>query len=781
MPSLLAGCRWIGVLGMLLITSAVQAQQEWLPEDPSVISTGGWIETPAADYNARANLTHRTAGAGYENAFTDLRLWAPLYNSPDAGSLTFLDTALLLDNSAEVGFNAALGHRLFIDPWYRTVGAYVAYDSRESGIGSVSQLATGFESLGRIELRGNIYIGLEGSSGQANHLYSNPTFVDQYIQLDEQSTFHTTADMWDLEIGGAVPNLEEYLSLYAGAYGISAKNQDDAYGWKVRVETQLGDHSRLWLKVTNDPMFDTNVVFGASFYFPGIFRRNVYGTPDWRALMQEPLIRNEAVVVAETHTRGKIYATNATTGTAQTVAHVDPNASTNGNGTVQSPYNNLAAASLAADPYSIVFVKRRDDATSTNLEGTFFMKEGQRLLGDGVHHTFTATQGTFDLPGYTVGDRPLLTSSDITVKLHDQTEVAGFEFDDIDHDSILGSFVKDVTIRDNKFSHTGSTQVDIVNIAAAGLGGTTHIYDNTFDINTSITTKAINASLVGDTTLLIERNTIDSLITGGGTESIDIQTHGTGSRDIRVLNNQITQVSPNFDGSGLRLLYTGDTTAVIQGNHVTMGHGRYGIHVDGNGDTLDLTVDNNLLEVLPDTATLQTLLHVTQQTSGYSIARVTNNRALIVTAGMVVADGFELNLQSTASADLIFANNHLSLSGAFPLLNGVNMVMTSNANANVNFYGNTLLGTPTHQLHVDMDTGAVLNLRMRNNTITDSSEFSLASGAQLNFEIFNGQTPGTALVGSDFTSQNMMLAPTLNLTSATATRAAPDSLPIPTQ
>ncbi|PQO29195.1 hypothetical protein C5Y96_15725 [Blastopirellula marina] len=110
------------------------------------------------------------------------------------------------------------------------------------------------------------------------------------------------------------------------------------------------------------------------------------------------------------------------------------------------------------------------------------------------------------------------------------------------------------------------------------------------------------------------------------------------------------------------------------------------------------------------------------------------------------------------------------------------MDIACDVTANVNFYGNTFLGTPNDdQLNVNLDTDAILNLRMRNNTITDSTKFNLASGSALNFEIINGQTPGTALIGTDFTSQNSMLAPTLNLTSTTATRAAPDSLPIPTE
>src|SRR5262249_44040488 len=119
------------------------------------------------------------------------------------------------------------------------------------------------------------------------------------------------------------------------------------------------------------------------------------------------------------------------------VVHVNPNKTAGtGTGTFEDPFSQISQFNnLPTAPKSnidIVYVQPRLDGTSTQLDTGVTLLSNQHLLSSSVAHTFTATQGTFQLPGFVSGQAlPVLTNSNSDVVRFNpfatNVEVSGFK------------------------------------------------------------------------------------------------------------------------------------------------------------------------------------------------------------------------------------------------------------------------------------------------------------------------------------------------------------------
>lgn len=109
-----------------------------------------------------------------------------------------------------------------------------------------------------------------------------------------------------------------------------------------------------------------------------------------------------------------------------------------GNGSYKNPFNTLLAAQQASKKGDIIFVFPGDNTTKGMNQG-FIMKNGQRLLGAGVHHKidFPQTKLVVHAPSTTL---PRITNTNGSVViLANSCEVSGMNIVDITNgDGILG-------------------------------------------------------------------------------------------------------------------------------------------------------------------------------------------------------------------------------------------------------------------------------------------------------------------------------------------------------
>ncbi|UUO06785.1 hypothetical protein M4951_00390 [Blastopirellula sp. J2-11] len=780
--------RAIACIVVLSLAAPASAQQQNDEIQPGVISGTSTFASPYSnglwgEYFPRVSVQHRTEGAGYDYSFTDFRAWVPLYESYDAKSLTFFDGAFLLANDQNVGMNAVVGQRFYSDNYGRTFGGYVGYDNRDTGNQTVGQVVTGFESLGQIDFRVNGYFPTSTDPTQSGASgFLDPTYVGYNIQLTQLTQYEVAMKGFDAELGGALPHVGDYLRAYLGTYNFQGSGSPQAWGWKTRFESHVTDRMRFYLTVSDDQVFDTNVVFGAAFFFPGSSARRVPQYDSYVNKMDEPIIRNEAVVVNKISQSQLVNATNTVTGADQHVIHVDPDAVAMGDGTVENPYNALQLAQAGSQPNDIIFVHPRADNTATNLTQSFVLQENQRLLGSTTQHMFTATQGTFDLPGYEAGNRPTLDSAGVGVTLANNNEVSGFRFSNTGGDSIAGSGINGFNINNNQFEHFGAFGEASVYIDnASGIGV---IRDNTVSNTASSGDSGFYVELGGTSDLLITDNTLTRQFSVGGDNAIEVDVLSGVNATVNITNNELS----NFvtaSGHGIELYSEGNLTGNISGNTVYQGLTAsvldYGIFAEIADGTSTLTINSNTIGTIASAEALDSGIHVLVGTTGDTTTYITNNTVSdFLTAG-VFNEGIAYDITGAGGTHgLVLTGNTVAHSIANVASDGLFVRVDSGSTLNANVQNNTLsasfLGNSGEFRAIN---GSTLNMRMLNNVGGNDIAIASTAGSNVFFEVFGGQTVPNPLVTSDITSQNTVGGASIATPGGTATRVAPNSLPIP--
>ncbi|MCC9606669.1 right-handed parallel beta-helix repeat-containing protein [Blastopirellula sp. JC732] len=777
-----------GFLCYFACSAALFAQQQNDDITPGMISGTSSFASPYSnglwgEYFPRVSVQHRTEGAGYNYSFTDFRTWVPLYESYDAHALTYFDGAFLLANDRNVGMNAVVGQRFYSDDYGRTFGGFVGYDNRDTGIQTVGQVVAGFESLGKIDFRANGYFPTDTDPVSTGLTYSDPTYVGYNIQLLQTTDFQTAMKGFDAEFGGALPYVGDYVRAYLGMYNFQGEDSPQAWGWKTRFESHVTDRMRLYLTVSDDQVFDTNVVFGAAFFFPGSSARRVPRYDSFVNKMDEPLVRNEAVVVNNTSKYATVNATNPVTGTDQRVIHVDPNAVAAGDGTVESPLNRLAEAQAASQANDVIFVHPRADDTQTNLKViTFSLKENQRILGSTTPHLFTATQGTFDLPGYEVGNRPKIDAAIDMFYLADNNEISGFYFDNIDDTPIrsLGS-VTNFNINNNYFSQgtgTLTAQVNIANFSGVGV-----IRDNTFSNVGTSSVIPISVTSVGTAQLTIDGNTINRTALGGNSPITVINNGSLLTLDIT--NNYISNFV-SATGSAINVTSNGDLIANISQNEIYQGVTAavvdYGIFAELNGASSNLTIDGNTIGTIATAQAVDGGIWIEDNTTGTSNVAITNNTVSDFLTASVYDVGIRYEADGGGTYNLVMTGNDVNHSLSGVVSQGYVVIASGLSTLNLNFQENVSGGTFSSRSAAFFAEDSTLNMRMLNNTLSSVVRFDAENpGGQINFEVFGGQTVPNPLLAGDVFGQNT-ISGAIEFRRAfggTINRASPNSLPIP--
>lgn len=740
------------------------------------------------NYLPRVSFQHRTEGAGYAYSYSDVRAWVPLYESGDSQSLTFFDGAVLLANDSKVGMNAVIGQRFFFEELDRTFGGYVGYDNRDTGYQTVGQVATGFESLGRIDFRANAYLPTNDEPLQigSSSGFFNPSYVGNNIQFSQSFFSETAMRGFDAEFGGAVPKFGDYLRAYFGTYNYQAGGLPQAWGWKTRLESHVSDQMRLYLTVTNDQVFDTNVVFGVSLFWPGTRARRTPRYDDMLTRMDEPLIRKEAVTVHRIDQEITTLAINTTTNMAQRVVHVDPNAAAGGNGTVENPYNTLALAQGGSQADDIIFVHPNSGGTSTNLDSGIVLQDRQRLLASTTQHTFTATQGTFDLPGYEAGSKPVLDSSGVTVQLANGNEVSGFKFDDPGDTAIAGGTVNGFDINHNAFEHVGSNSAR--SIYVSDLSGAGTIRNNTITASAGNSSgDAVSVTSSGTAQLTIADNTFTRNLSIGGDDAIQVQALAGADLQFDITNNQINNFV-SAGGYGINTISSGNSlTGNISDNRIfnglTISAADYGIYSEVNSGTSDLTFNNNTIGTIASAQLLDGGIYVHLLTSGDTSTSLTNNTIDNFGVASTFSNGIYVDASGGGTNDVIITGNTIHESFANVANNGLQLLTTNPGTVmNANVQNNNINGDfASFGINAGSAISGTLNIRMLNNTISDDVYFSSFVSSQTYFEVFNGQTVPSPLFTTDIDSQNTILGNSYisSFLAGTLTRVAPNSLPIP--
>lgn len=397
-------------------------------------------------------------GIGREDGFVPLEL---MPYSLIGDGLLFGDLRGFRTTQDHYGANVGLGYRHYIGAWDRIFGinAYFDYDNSSSVL--FRQYGLGLETYGAgWDMRLNTYFPIQTESKQLGieFIPESVRFSENVILYDQNRLLGTPMRGLDHELGIPLPGrvLERHdVRLYGGWYHFQADQVDRVWGWKGRLQGNLLPNLQLGLEVSNDRVFDTNVVFTVAASYGG------YRQPQDQPRTQldritTPVHRQYNIVVARTTLRDVGLVALKPDGTPYFVEHVasntpydrsnlalmqqlapqyDPTAPL---GTYENPYLTIADAQLNdGNPNGIqediIFTWTNSVYSNT----TVTLEQNVRVLGeaDNVPHTLLLQPFGFVLMPRAVNnpnpavseERPLFVSAPGNgVTLASNAEFSGF-------------------------------------------------------------------------------------------------------------------------------------------------------------------------------------------------------------------------------------------------------------------------------------------------------------------------------------------------------------------
>jgi hypothetical protein len=488
-------------------------------------------------------------GIGYRDAYTTFEGFIPVYQN--TAGLVFGDLRGLLTNDSLVNANLGGGYRYYSCAGDRIWGANFFWDLRDAGQHTFNQAGFGFESLGRRwDARANVYLVAGPDEKELSAVYSNPVFVQHFIQLDRSSVAQAAMSGFDAEVGMPVSCCHG-LKAFVGTYNYQVSESPQAWGVKGRLEERLTDNLDLNLTYANDKVFGNSVIFSAGYRFGGRSSRTGAARCGTYARRADRIERNEEIVVTNTAQNTHVLALDPATGKPIIVEHADSNAAPGGDGSVEHPFQTLAQLQAGSAPGQILFAHAGSVFTPT-VPTT--LQTGQRFLGEGVPHLFTALQGTFLLPGATSGAVPFIFASSEfffgppAIVLASNSEVSGFRI--TAPLGISGTGVSNFSINNNTFA--GYIQ-EAVLLTNPGGGG--HIIGNSFlNGSTGVLITSSNGSVGA---IGISGNTFNFL--GGGIAVVTNDNLTTFT--VGISNNTFNDTAANV------VAHSGSTVCVrLQGN-----------------------------------------------------------------------------------------------------------------------------------------------------------------------------------------------------------------------
>lgn len=327
------------------------------------------------------------------------------------------------------GMNLGGGLRYYSDRWDRIFGVNAYYDYDNSSGGLFRETGFGLESLGQLwDMRANAYIP-HGNTAQllkSTLIDGSQRFVGHQLLYDNLLTFGNSLRGVDWETGVPIPGripTRHNLKVFGGAYYYEGSTTNGFYGWKARAQADVVQNLNISLEVLNDKVFDTSVVFGATWTYGG------YKQPDGQRRTQfdrmtEMVRRNYNVVVAQLPVldAGKV-AINPVTNNPYFFEHVASYANTVGmDGTVDHPWQNLTQAQTALNAAipipaqqagNIIYV-HANSVYNTAPNNSVTLIPSVRILGEGdgvVHRVNVPNLGLIQLPrATTFANRPIFSN-----------------------------------------------------------------------------------------------------------------------------------------------------------------------------------------------------------------------------------------------------------------------------------------------------------------------------------------------------------------------------------
>lgn len=537
---------------------------------------------------------------GTERSLLGTEFWVPLSQGRDR--VLYTDLRLTGDDQDNFEGNLGFGYRQIVGN--SVLGAHGWIDRRHTESGATFHQATvGLEALGRdLDARANAYLPLSdgktyGSTGTAHggpYLASSGVFFDTAGFLRE-----VPLGGFDLELGLRVPAFTarvDSIRVYGGGYHFSGEDVEDVTGFRARISADVTPWFALGARFQKDAERGSQGFLEATFRLPG---KASFRTSGLRARLDESPERDIDIVTGTAETPGQTRqpVLNADSGAAQRVIHVDNSAAGGGDGSLDTPYNTLAAAEGAMLPYDVIYVHAGDGTTAGQDLGITIDEPGVSLIGSGVNLVYAggrvtgATSGGSILASATAA--PVITNNQVNgdgvYVTDDSTFLSGFTVDGAQQygvyaNSAAGTWenlsIESVTVRNNASHGIYALAQNGGQIDAVTLDGITA----TGNTGRGVFAQALNGGQIGTATLdgiTAQNNSVHGVLvqalnggigtatldgitaTGNASQGVIVHVRDTGQISTLTLDDVIATANTGGDGHGIQI-YAEDAGAVIQ-------------------------------------------------------------------------------------------------------------------------------------------------------------------------------------------------------------------------
>lgn len=513
------------------------------------------------DTYSYVKLKHREhRGLGYDTGYSTLELF--LTPSWQSRFQPIFDGRGHVFNNGDLAANLGIAGRVTDPNENFAFGLNLFYDFRKLSTLKTSQAAIGLEFLSNyVDLRINGYLPVSGYSSEVvNRSNTFGGFVDNTFLLNSTARFAFPSA--DAEIGGYIPTPFEYFSMYVytGPYYLFKQNaktisEGNAFGWRAGADFSVTRWFDIGGEYTYDRIFNSRFVGYVSLNIP----LGRWKSQDKKAcktfakgmnLKTQKIRRNEIIPMTNKSTQVSMKGVS--------IVFVDNTGvigagltSSNGEGTFQNPYTNLAVVQNNSQVNDIIYIYP-GNGTTQGYDTGLVLKTNQRLQSSSEPLT---VNGVF-IPPQT-SSQPKITNE----------KGSGLVL-------ATGSIVKGITVTEAKTYGISADNVQNFDVQFCNI------------IASQNQNGAFLDNITGDFT--ISRNTFSTAASSSGS-AIAIG-KVTGNRGLMKIEN-------NTINSGFKNgLYYNDTT----------GSNAVGLDLNFNNNTVQLASGHGInIEKLPGVSTLE--------------------------------------------------------------------------------------------------------------------------------------------------------------------------------
>jgi parallel beta-helix repeat protein len=395
---------------------------------------------------------------------------------------------------------------------------------------------------------------------------------------------------------------------------------------------------------------------------------------------------------------------------------VDNSAAPGGTGTQTSPFNTLQAGLDAADPGDTVYVSS-GDGNNTGVPGGFTLPAGVQLIGEGTGLILAQTVEP-------AGTKPLINGPIICLG---DNLIQGFTIDGSTDELIRIDSVGNVTVNENTLLNPTNEHIDCDDVTGT-VTVSNNMLDNPPDDSGMDYMRVDNAST--NATIAITGNTYRN--TGQTSSNVDslaeMDATGTSVLNITCSSNVANgTVADEFDyGFYFENSGTGLCTMAVNDN-VLSNFDSYPIGFFAYDGPLTGTCSGNMVSNVSDRGIYLYAGGGTQTVSGNTVSNTTY--------------GLDLEFDGPANGTFVVENNNVSNSSFSAIFFGENDENTDNK---VALRNNTLTGSTSEDVDVEMDDTGTICLDITANTFNSDVRFDDTGAGSITVERF-GNASGDEL------------------------------------